>query len=166
MLSAHLQDRRAPDPACPVLHPPARREQLDITPVWKDSRTHRPTRAASDLIERTGHAGRETRSGSIPAGVSLAVGWVQAAGSGARGVSGAGSARTPLSSILNGRHVWLEGAPLTRQRKREKEMGTYRNSRPRTLRQAKYEWPTGSIETPLPWGADMPRNLTGTFADV
>jgi hypothetical protein len=31
---------------------------------------HRVTRGASDVIERTGHAGRETRSGSIPAGVS------------------------------------------------------------------------------------------------
>ena len=35
----------------------------------------------------------------------------------------------PLSSILNGRNAWLEGAPLTQRRKREKEMGLYRKSR-------------------------------------
>ena len=32
---------------------------------------------------------------------------------GARGVSRAGSSRAPLSSILNGRNAWLEGARLT-----------------------------------------------------
>jgi len=34
-----------------------RREPLDITPVWTDSRAHRATRGASDLIERTGPEG-------------------------------------------------------------------------------------------------------------
>jgi hypothetical protein len=35
----------------------------------------------------------------------------------------------PLSSMLNGRNAWLEGAPLTQQRKRKEEMGPYRKSR-------------------------------------
>jgi hypothetical protein len=34
-----------------------------------------------------------------------------------------------MSSILNGRNAWLEGALLTQQRKREKEMGPYWESR-------------------------------------
>jgi hypothetical protein len=48
--------------------PAARREPLDITPVWTDYRAHRATRMASDLIERMGHAGREARSDLIPRG--------------------------------------------------------------------------------------------------
>ena len=32
---------------------------------------HRATHVASDMIERTAHGGSETRSGAIPAGVSL-----------------------------------------------------------------------------------------------
>jgi hypothetical protein len=76
---------------------------------------------ASDLIERTGHAGRETRSGSIPAGVSLRWGWAQGARPGARGVSRAGSARTPLASILNGRHAgWRARRSLSSVRGRRK----------------------------------------------
>jgi hypothetical protein len=57
------------------------------------------------------------------------VGWAQVARPGARGGSRAGSASPPMSSILNGRNAWLEGALLTQQRKREKEMGPYWKSR-------------------------------------
>jgi hypothetical protein len=48
------------------------------------------------------------------------------------GASGAGrveSREGPPSSILNGRHAWLQGAPLTQQRTREEKMGPYRKSR-------------------------------------
>ena len=50
VVAAAVHDRWAPDPACPVLRPAARREPLDITPVWTDSRAHRATRVASDVI--------------------------------------------------------------------------------------------------------------------
>src|SRR4029450_13743075 len=46
-------------------------EPLDASPVWGDSRGHRGTPVASDLIERPAHGGSETRGGAIPAGVSL-----------------------------------------------------------------------------------------------
>ncbi len=71
-----LQQRRFQRPAgasaaCAVLYPPAGREPLDAPPVWADPPAHRATRVASHLIERTAHGGSETRSGAIPAGVSL-----------------------------------------------------------------------------------------------
>src|SRR4029453_3416453 len=46
-------------------------EPLDASPVWADSRAHRATHVAFDLIERPAHGGSETRGGVIPAGVSL-----------------------------------------------------------------------------------------------
>lgn len=48
--TAALQNRRTPDPAWLVLRPVARREPLDITPVWTDSLAHRAARMASDVI--------------------------------------------------------------------------------------------------------------------
>jgi len=48
-----LQDRRSPDPACPVLQAPTRRELLDAAPLWADPRTHRAARVAPDVIEMT-----------------------------------------------------------------------------------------------------------------
>ena len=80
---------------------------------------------ASDLIERPGHRGRETRSDPIPAGVSLR--GAQGARPGASGVSRAGCSRTPLASMLTARHAWLEGARLTQERQREENMGPYRD---------------------------------------
>src|SRR4030095_2262570 len=46
-------------------------EPVDASSVWADSRAHRATHVASDLIERPAHGGSETRGGAIPAGVSL-----------------------------------------------------------------------------------------------
>jgi hypothetical protein len=51
--------------------PAVGRELLDSDSLSADPRAHRATRMASDLSERTEHRGREMRSGSIPAGVSL-----------------------------------------------------------------------------------------------
>ena len=42
-----VQDRRAPDPARPVLHPAVGREPLDTAPVSEDRGAHRATRVAS-----------------------------------------------------------------------------------------------------------------------
>jgi Transposase DDE domain group 1 len=57
-----VQDRRAPDPTCPILHPPAGREPLDADALSADSRAHRVARVASDVIEKAGHGRRENRS--------------------------------------------------------------------------------------------------------
>jgi hypothetical protein len=62
--------RRTPDPACSVLHPPAGRERSDAAPLSADSRAHRATRVAPDLIERRIDRTRAMR-GSERAGVSL-----------------------------------------------------------------------------------------------
>jgi hypothetical protein len=51
--TAAFQDRWSPDPACSVLRPAARREPLDITAVWPDSRAHRAARVASDDVIRS-----------------------------------------------------------------------------------------------------------------
>jgi hypothetical protein len=91
-------------PACEVLYPPAGRTPLDAAPVWADPRAQRATHVASDLIESTGHSGPETRSGSIPAGVSLRWGGHRGRAPAPRGQQG----RT-----LNGRHAGLEVARLT-----------------------------------------------------
>jgi putative DNA methylase len=48
---------------------------------------------------------------------------------GAHGGQQGRTRENPLSSILNGRHAWLEGARLTQQSKREKKMSSYRKSR-------------------------------------
>src|SRR5207244_9434662 len=60
--AAALQNRRAPHPTCPVLHPPASREPLDADALSADSRAHRAARVASDVIEKAGHGRREKRS--------------------------------------------------------------------------------------------------------
>src|SRR5712664_3975477 len=57
--TAVVQDRRAPHPACAVLHPPAGRELLDIGSVSANPRAHRATRVAPDVIEKTGHGGSD-----------------------------------------------------------------------------------------------------------
>src|SRR5262249_3458651 len=68
--AALVQDRRPPRPARSVLHPPAGREPLDAAPVRADSRAHRATRMASNVIAaRTGSEGM--RSEIESAGVSL-----------------------------------------------------------------------------------------------
>src|SRR5262249_60653004 len=68
--AALVQDRRPPRPARSVLHPPAGREPLDAAPVRADSRAHRATGMASNLIAaRTGSEGM--RSEIESAGVSL-----------------------------------------------------------------------------------------------
>src|SRR5207245_6943268 len=54
-------DRRAADPACAVFRAPAGRELLDGEPLSADSRAHRATRLASDVIERTGPGGEQDR---------------------------------------------------------------------------------------------------------
>src|SRR3970282_289295 len=94
-----IQDRRAPHPACPVLHPAAGRKLFDAEPLWADSRAHRATRVASDLIEKTVRRGSETRSSSISAGVSLS--WVVKSGTlrSTRAQEGRYPEKAPLSSI-------------------------------------------------------------------
>src|SRR6266478_3954199 len=49
--AAAVQARRAPHPTCPLLHPPTGREPLDADALSADSRAHRATRGASDVIE-------------------------------------------------------------------------------------------------------------------
>ena len=123
-----IHDRRAPHPACAVRYPPVGRTPLDAAPVWADSQADQATHVASDLVESTGHRGRKTGSGSIPAGVSLRA--AQGARPGARGVSRAGRSSTPWHLCLpTGRHAWVEGARLTQQRTREETMGPCRESR-------------------------------------
>ena len=59
----------APDPACPVLHPPACRELLDTAPRQANSRAHRAPRMAPHVIE-AGHGGGESEAllrGASPA---------------------------------------------------------------------------------------------------
>ena len=53
LAAATVQDRRAPDPACAVLHPAVCRELLDRAALSADSRAHRATFVASDLIGNT-----------------------------------------------------------------------------------------------------------------
>ena len=66
-----LIERPLTDPRTGPLPRAIGREPFDITPLWADPRAYRAARVASDLIERTGQASRETRSDSIPAGVFL-----------------------------------------------------------------------------------------------
>src|SRR5438445_2002633 len=51
--TAAVQDRRTADPACAVLRAPAGRKLLDGKSLSADSRAHRATRMASDLIKST-----------------------------------------------------------------------------------------------------------------
>jgi YHS domain-containing protein len=69
--AAALQGQRAPDSACPVLHPPACREPLDAAPVWADPRAHRATRVAPQLIAGPAHGARAMQSGGRTRRVSL-----------------------------------------------------------------------------------------------
>ena len=69
--AAGVQDRRAPHPACPVLHPAAGRKPSDAHPLWADPRVHRASRVASDQIERKAYGTTLTRSGVELPGVSL-----------------------------------------------------------------------------------------------
>ncbi len=58
-LTAALQERRAPQPACPILHPPTSRGPLDMESLSADSRAHRTTRVVADLswdVQRHGQA--------------------------------------------------------------------------------------------------------------
>jgi hypothetical protein len=48
-----VQNRRAPDPACPVLRPPACRKLLDTAPLPADRGPCRAARVAPDLIWST-----------------------------------------------------------------------------------------------------------------
>src|SRR5262245_8117749 len=48
--TAAVQNRRAAHPACPVLHPAARRKLLDTAPVPADRGPYRAARVAPDLI--------------------------------------------------------------------------------------------------------------------
>jgi len=59
--------RRAPDPACPILHPAARRKLLDTASVSANRRRHRAAGVAPDLIGRTAWGGdkRATRGGGV-----------------------------------------------------------------------------------------------------
>src|SRR2546425_3099553 len=86
--TAAVQDRRAADPTCPVLHPAACRELLDTAPVLPDYRPHRATRVAPDVIQRTARRRRIDVGGSVPAG-----GGHERHGLGGCEVSGAGTAR-------------------------------------------------------------------------
>src|SRR5262249_56540050 len=60
--------RRTPDPECPVHHPATGREPLDAASVSADSRPHRATRVALDLIStlpRSEDMGDEGRTGGV-----------------------------------------------------------------------------------------------------
>jgi hypothetical protein len=60
--AAGVQDRWAPHPTCPLLHPPSGREPLDEDPLSADSRAYRATRMAPHVIAKAGHGGREKRN--------------------------------------------------------------------------------------------------------
>src|SRR5262245_51760960 len=64
-----LQDRRTPDPACPVLHPPARRKLLDAASVPADSWAYRATGVAPDLIAARTRSEGMTRGSRLGEGV-------------------------------------------------------------------------------------------------
>ncbi len=70
---------------------------------------------APDLIERTAHGGSETRSGSIPAGVSLRWGVRGSELRSTRGQQGRHPQKGTLSPIPNARNGRLEGVRLTQQ---------------------------------------------------
>src|SRR6267142_264299 len=59
--AATVQDRRAPHPTCPLLHPRTGREPLDADALSADSRVHRATRGASDVIEPPAQGGARGR---------------------------------------------------------------------------------------------------------
>ena len=61
--AAAVQDRRAADPACPVLHPAACRKLLDSGALSADSCAHRAARVASDVIGWTAQAGSRVGAG-------------------------------------------------------------------------------------------------------
>src|SRR5712691_1326064 len=55
LAAAAIQDRRPPDLACSVLHPPAGRKPLDAAPLWADPRAYpaaRSIRADSRVLHR------------------------------------------------------------------------------------------------------------------
>ena len=104
---------------------------LDITPVWTDSRAHRATRVASDLIESTARG--EMRSDPIPAGVSPRPQGCEWRAS-ERGVSRMGTpTRTPSRLFrMHGMAGW-RACGLTSSMRREEKMGPYRKSPIRSL---------------------------------
>jgi hypothetical protein len=61
--AAAVQDGRAADPTCPVLHAAACRKLLDGNPLPANSRAHRATRMVPDVIESDGRAGSRVGSG-------------------------------------------------------------------------------------------------------
>src|SRR5262249_60400669 len=52
-----LQDGRAPDPACPILHATACRKLLDAVSVSADRRRHRAAGVAPNVIQQTARVG-------------------------------------------------------------------------------------------------------------
>ena len=56
--AAAFQDRRPPDPTCPVLHPAVGRKPVDSAPICADQPAHRTARVASDDGSRTRAAPR------------------------------------------------------------------------------------------------------------
>jgi len=92
------------------------RAQKRIFDPTADSRAHRATRGASDLIERTGRRERDAEW-LDPAEVSLRWGGHRWRAPSTRGQQGR-KLKTPP-----------EGARLTHQRKRDEKMGAYRESR-------------------------------------
>src|SRR4029453_3734850 len=97
-----------------LLYFSASQEPLDASPVWADSRAHRATHVASDLIERPAHGGGETRGGVIPAGGSLRA---ALRGRAPRGRSGQQPRKGLLSSIPHRRHGRLESVRLAQRRR-------------------------------------------------
>src|SRR4029450_3588334 len=89
-------------------------EPLDASPVWADSRAHRATHVASDLIEQPAHGGSETRGGAIPAGGcrGAVLRWRAP-----RGRSGQQPRKGLLSSISHRRHGRLESVRLAQRRR-------------------------------------------------
>ncbi len=96
-----------------VLYPTAGRMPFNAEPIWADPRAHRPTRVASELIERMVHGGSEMRSESIPARGSLRWAFEGGAPRSARGPQGGNLERAPfLPPIPCRRNGRLESARL------------------------------------------------------
>src|SRR5882724_9795155 len=126
--AAAVQDRRAPHPTCPLLHPPTGREPLDADALSADSRAHRATRGASDVTEppaQGGELGRRPAAGGSPRRVVTG-------GRPSADVGGAGAARTRRVTYANGRGIGGEDVHVaTRLSEPRKQIDPYWKSRRR-----------------------------------
>ena len=120
--AAAVQDRWTAHPTCAVLLAAAGREPLDREPLSADSRAHRATRVAPDLIERTVQPGSRLGAGrSVPPRGGL---WAASLRR-IRGLTALAPRARPLSPVANGQQGRGGRHGATRQSETEEGIAPY-----------------------------------------